>query len=154
MKHDASALIKQAVRDAKEQLRQDGRILPATYMLVVNNPQTGAPLTYPTAIGSVREAPFTSQIEYNEFLATLREEIVRLGALAVALTGEAQAEVETGHGVEHRRVWYLRMEDQLGVEQLHAPVGEDEHGVLTLGSLLADPGAEDLLSERLLPGSA
>ena len=155
MKHDESALVKQALEDARQQLKRSGRILPGAYMLVANNPQTGAPLTYPTAIGSVRDAPFKSQAEYDEFLAMLRAEVVRLAAAAVALTGEAQAEVETKSGVEKRRVFYLRIEDRDGVEQLHAPIttSNDGQGHAQLGSLLADAGAADILSAPLLPKS-
>jgi len=151
MKHDESALVKQALWDARDQLQRTGRILPAAYMLVANNPQTGAPLTYPTAIGSVRDEPFTSQEDYDEYLATLRAESLRLSATAVALAGEAQAEVETGQGLEARRVWYLRIEDHRGVEQMHAAIDTDEQGRLSLGTLLADAGAADILKDRLLP---
>lgn len=150
MKHDESALVKQALQDAREQLQRKGKILPAAYMLVSNNPQTGAPLTYPTAIGSVRDEPFKSQDEYEAFIAMLRGEVARLGAVAVALTGEAKAEIETSRGVEMRRVFYVRMEDLDGVEQLHAPIDGDANGHAQLGKLLADAGASDVLSERLL----
>jgi hypothetical protein len=154
MKHDESALVKQALHDAREQLRTKGRILPATYMLVTNNPQTGARLTHPTAIGAVQERAFASPEEYAEFLSALREEIGRLDALAVALAGEASAEVETHGGVERRRVFYLRIEDQEGVEQLHAPIQDDGSGHVHLGDLLADAGAEDMLEQRLLAARA
>lgn len=151
MKHDESALVKQALRAAREQLAQRGRLLPAAYMLVANNPQTGAPLTHPTALASERETPFSSAGEYQEFLGLLRAEAKRLGALAVALAGEAEAEIETSSGPARRRVWYLRIEDQQGVEQLHAAIEADEGGGLRLGQLLADPGSvEDLLDEPLL----
>jgi hypothetical protein len=153
MKHDESALVKQALRDAREQLQRVGRVLPGAYMLVANNPQTGAPLTYPTAIGSVCEAPFKSQADYDEYLAALRTEVVRLGAKAIALAAEASAEVETKHGVEQRRVLLLRVEDHVGVEQLHAPIEVDEHGQARLGTLLADAGATDILAARLLPAA-
>ncbi|MET0385833.1 MAG: hypothetical protein ABW321_07735 [Polyangiales bacterium] len=151
MKFDESAIVKQALSDAREQLQQRGRIYPAAYMLVSNNPQTGAPLTHPTAIGAVQETPFASQAEYDAFLDTLRAEVVRLGATAVALAGEANAEVETKSGVETRRVFYLRVEDQVGVEQLHAPIEKGESGVVRLGKLLADAGAADILDAPLLP---
>jgi len=151
MKHDESALVKQALRDAREQLQRVGRLLPAAYMLVTNNPQTGAPLTYPTAIGSVCDAPFKSQAEYDEYLAMLRAEVIRLGATAIALAAEATAEVETKQGVEQRRVLLLRVEDHVGVEQLHAAIDVDEHGQARLGKLLADAGASDILPAPLLP---
>ena len=152
MRQDESALVKQALREAREQLAQRGRILPAAYLLVRNNPQTGAPLTFPTAIGSVRDAPFGSRAEYDEFLALLRSEALRLNAVAVALAGEAEAEIESGAGrTSTRRVFYLRVEDTLGVEQLHAPIEPDGQGGQRLGALLADAGASDMLERPLLP---
>lgn len=152
MKQDASALVKQALQDAREQLARHGHILPAAYMLVRNNPQTGAPLTHPTAIGSVCEAPFSSRADYDEFLSMLRGEIARLDAAAVAVSGEAQAEIErAGGGSAVQRVFYVRIEDEVGVEQLHALIEPDDHGGERLGNLLADAGASDVLEQRLLP---
>lgn len=149
MKHDESALVKQALRDAREQLANNERLLPTAYMLVRNNPQTGAPLTNPTALAWQRDEPFASREEYDEFLAQLRAEITRLAALAVAIGGEAQAEVESGGKMITRRVFMLRVEDRDGVEQLHAPIEADDHGELRIGTLLADAGAEDILDHRL-----
>ena len=152
MKQDASALVKQALQDAREQLARRGKIYPAAYMLVRNNPQTGAPLTYPTAIGSVCAAPFGSRADYDAFLSTLREEIIRLAAVAVAVSGEAEAEIERAGGrTGKQRVFYVRIEDEVGVEQLHAPIEPDDQGGQRLGGLLADAGASDVLEERLLP---
>jgi hypothetical protein len=85
-------------------------------------------------------------------LALLRAEVVRLQAVAVALAGEAEAEIEAAGGrAEKRRVFYLRVEDEVGVEQLHAPIEPDGQGGQRLGKLLADAGAGDLLEQRLLP---
>lgn len=150
MKHDESALVKQALRDAREQLQDKGRILPAAYMLVRNNPQTGAPLTHPTAIGSVSDVPFAAPEELEQFVTQLRDEAARLDAVAVALAGEAEAEVDAGGGSALRRVWYLRVEDAQGVEQLHAPIEPDGAGGQKLGKLMADAGAADMLERPLL----
>jgi hypothetical protein len=150
MKHDESALVKQALREAREQLQARGRILPGAYMLVRNNPQTGAPLTHPTAIGALRDKPFASPQEFAEFLAQLRTEIARLDAVAVALSGEAEAEIEGASGSSKRRVWYVRIEDGQGVEQLHAAIDPDGAGGHRLGKLLADAGAVDMLDAPLL----
>src|ERR1700755_2242902 len=98
MRHDESALVKQALRDAREQLARTGRAMPGAYMLVTHNPQTGAPLTHPTAVGSQRDAPFQARDEYLQFLESLRAEARRLHALAIVIAGEAQAEVETTQG--------------------------------------------------------
>jgi hypothetical protein len=146
MKHDETALVKQALRDARDQLARTGRVNPGAYMLVRQNPQTGAPLTHPTALGAQRDQPFATQAEYGEFLETLRAEARRLQAIAVVMAGEAQAEVETTEGSTLRRVLYVRVEDQAGVQQLHAAI---EHGVL--GPLLADPDTADELEQPLLP---
>jgi hypothetical protein len=146
MKHDESALVKQALRDAREQLARTGRVNPGAYMLVRQNPQTGAPLTHPTALGAQRDQPFATQAEYGEFLETLRVEARRLQAIAVVMAGEAQAEVETTQGSTLRRVLYVRVEDQAGVQQMHAAI---ESGVL--GPLLADPDTADELEQPLLP---
>jgi hypothetical protein len=153
MKHDESALVKQALREAREQLQARGRICPATYLLARNNPQTGAPLTNLTAIGSSREKPFATPQEFAEFLEQLRSEIARLDAVAVALCGEAEAEIETSSGGREpskRRVWYVRIEDAQGIEQLHAAVEPDGKGGHKLGKLLADAGAVDMLDAPLL----
>jgi hypothetical protein len=152
MKHDESALVKQALQAAREQLAQSGRLLPAAYMLVANNPQTGARLTHPTAIAAQRDAPFTSAADYQEFLALLRSEARRLAAMAVAIAGEAEAEIETERGPAVRRVFYLRIEDQHGVEQLHAAIENVQGGGVKLGPLLSDPGnVGDLVEEPILP---
>jgi hypothetical protein len=150
MKHDESALVKQALREAREQLQARGRIHPAAYMLVRNNPQTGAPLTHMTALGTVRDAPFASPAEFTDFLAQLRVESQRLDAAAVALSGEAEAEIETSSGSSTRRVLYVRIEDAQGVEQLHAAIEPDGKGGHRLGKLLADAGAVDMLDAPLL----
>jgi hypothetical protein len=151
MKHDESALVKQAVREAREQLASSGAVLPAAYMLVTKNPQTEAPLTHPTAIGAQRDKPFESVEDYREFLATLQKEAKRLGAKAIALAGEARAEIETASGTTLRRVLYLRIEDEAGVHPLHATIDPADGGGWILGELLADPEAADDIDVRLLP---
>jgi hypothetical protein len=151
MEQDESALVKQALQHAREQLARHGKILPAAYMLVRNNPQTGATLTHPTAIASERKAAFASKADYLEFLSAMRGEARRLAAVAVALAGEAQAEIETERGNEIRRVWYLRVEDQQGVHQMHAAITRDASGQFVLGSLLAVTDAADELDQALLP---
>ncbi|HEX4351906.1 MAG TPA: hypothetical protein VHZ95_03310 [Polyangiales bacterium] len=146
MKHDESALVKQALRDAREQLARTGRVCPGAYMLVRLNPQTGAPLTHETALGSQRDAPFASQAEYLAFVDTLRTEARRLQAIAVVIAGEAQAEVETTQGAQMRRVLYVRVEDHEGIHQLHASIDAN-----ALGTLLADPDTADELELPILP---
>jgi hypothetical protein len=150
MKHDESALVKQALRDAREQLQRGARVMPGAYMLVTLNPQTGAPLTHPTAIGAQRDQPFESREDYRQFCDTLRAEACRLKAIAVVLAGEAEAEIETTQGAERRRVLYVRVEDDAGVHQMHAPIEASASGA-SLGSLLADPEAPDEVDQRLLP---
>ena len=150
MKHDESALVKQALHDAREQLASNGRVLPSAYMLVTINPQTGAPLTYPTALGAQRDQSFTSPDDYRTFCATLRDEARRLKAIAVVVAGEAEAEIEASEGPSRRRVLYVRVEDEAGVHQMHAAIESGANGRPSLGSLLADPDAVDEIDLPLL----
>jgi hypothetical protein len=152
IKQDESALVNEALRHAGEQLSRGQRLLPAAYMLVRLNPQTGAALTYPTAIGMTRDKPFESQADYLEFVATLRVEAKRLQAIAVAIGGEAEAEIDSPNQAPRiQRVFYLRIEDAEGVHHLHAPITKTAAGAPKLGELLdAGPSADDL-PEPLLP---
>jgi hypothetical protein len=123
-------------------------------MLVLRNPQTGAMLTYPTAIGMACEKPFGSHAEYLEFLAMLRTEAMRLAAIAVALGGEAEAEIEgdpRGRAASRQRVFYLRIEDGDGVHHLHAELERAPGGGMKLGTLFDAGAAADDLPEPLLP---
>jgi hypothetical protein len=154
MKQDETALVREAVRAAAERLNQGQQLLPAAYMLVQRNPQTGAMLTYPTAIGMACEKPFGSQAEYLEFLAMLRTEAKRLQAVAVALGGEAEAEIESdagGRAPQRQRVFYLRVEDAAGVHHLHAAIERTSSGGVKLGTLFDAGDAADDLPEPLLP---
>lgn len=150
MQQDESALVKQAMAQAKKELERSGRVLPAAYMLVQRNPQTGGALVHPTAIGTQLESPFASPKEYTEFLGTLRTEAERLAALAIALCGEAEAEIEQDGRVVTRRVFFVRVEDRGGVHHLHASI-ELGGGKATLGQLLDTPGASDDVDAPLLP---
>jgi hypothetical protein len=151
MQQDETALVKEAMRHARDSLARGVRVSPAAYMLVRNNPQTGAPLTHPTAIGMTVEKPFESADAYREFVGTLRSEAQRLSAVAVAIAGEAQAEVEGE--TKPRRVFYLRIEDADGVHHLHAPIEKTKSGDLRLGSLVDAGDAPDDLPEPLLERS-
>jgi len=151
MQQDETALVKEALRQARETLARGDRLLPAAYMLVQCNPQTGAPLTYPTAIGMNVDKPFESADAYREFVATLREEARRLRAIAVAIGGEARAEVEGE--AKPRAVFYLRIEDADGVHHLHAPIERAPSGQTRLGTLVDAGDAPDDLPEPLLPRS-
>lgn len=148
VRQDETALVREAVRQAQLRLERGEPVLPAAYMLVQVNPQTGAALTYPTAIGLTRDKPFESQTEYLEFAANVRAEARRLRALAVALSGEAQAELDDG-GVS--RVLYVRVEDAAGIHHLSAIVERAPSGALSLGPLYDAGAAEDDLPEPLLP---
>jgi hypothetical protein len=152
MQQDETALVREAVRQASERLNRGERLLPAAYMLVRRNPQTGALLTYPTAIGMAVEKPFKSQAEYLEFLHSLRSEAKRLQAVAVALGGEAEAEIEGGRGPSTKRVFYLRVEDSAGVHHLHAAIEMAASGGTILGTLFDAGEVPDDLPEPLLPG--
>jgi hypothetical protein len=145
MRQDETALVREALRQAQERLERGQAVLPAAYMLVRINPQTGAALTHPTAVGLTCDAPFESPEAYHEFVASVREEARRLQASAVAISGEAEAEIE-GAG-ELQRVFYMRVEDADGVHHLHAAI---EAGG-KLGALYDAGAAEDDLVEPLLP---
>ena len=149
MQHDESALVKEALRHARETLARGQNLLPSAYMLVQCNPQTGALLTYPTAIGMACEAPFASAEAYLEFLGMLRSEAKRLRAVAVAIGGEAHAEIEGTAAPKH--VFYLRVEDAAGVHHLHAPIEHTPSGQRKLGALLDAGDAPDDVPEPLLP---
>jgi len=151
MRHDETALVREAVRQAEATLQRGARLLPAAYMLVRRNPQTGAPLTHPTAIGSAVDKAFTKREDYLAFVATLRVEAKRLDAIAVALGGEAQAEVEGSSGrTSLKRVFYLRVEDGDGVHYLHAPIERAPNGGEKLGTLMDSGESSDDLPEPLL----
>ncbi len=152
MQQDETALVREAVRHASERLSRGERLLPAAYMLVRRNPQTGAQLTYPTAIGMAVDKPFQSQAEYLEFLSSLRTEAKRLDAIAVALGGEAEAEIEGARGPSMKRVFYLRVEDSDGVHHLHAGIDTAASGGMKLGTLFDAGEVPDDLPEPLLSG--
>jgi hypothetical protein len=152
MKHDEESLIKEALAQAKTELSRFGRVRPGAFMLVQNNPQTGARLTHPTGLGTVlEETPVTGEA-LDTFIAGVRTEAARLDALAVALSAEAEAELERNGKVEMKRVLLIRMEDQDGVHILHAPIDAQLDGGLGLGELMASEGSEGLdeLGEPLL----
>ncbi len=151
MQQDETALVKQALSHARNELARGGRVLPAAYMLVQKNPQTGAALTNPTAIGTQLDKPLSSVEEYFEFLATIRTEARRLSAIAVALCGEAEAEIEEEDRVVQRRVLFLRVEDREGVHHMHATIETRPDGAPALGALLATSDASDDVDAPLLP---
>jgi hypothetical protein len=153
MKHDEESLIKEALAQAQAELSRFGRVRPSAFMLVQNNPQTGVRLTHPTGIGTVlEETPITGEV-LDAFIAGVREEAARLDALAVALSAEAEAELEKNGRVEKKRVLLIRMEDQDGLHILHAPIDPQLDGGLALGELMLSEGAEalDELGAPLLP---
>jgi hypothetical protein len=154
MKQDETALVREAVRHAAERLNKGEPLLSAAYMLVRRNPQTGAPLTYPTAIGMAVEKPFASQADYLDFLSSLRGEAKRLDAIAVALGGEAEAEIDGASGPSKKRVFYLRVEDGAGVHHLHAAIETAPGGGMKLGTLFDAGAVPDDLPEPLLPRPA
>jgi hypothetical protein len=151
MQHDERALVKQAYDQAKQDLAHKGRVHPAAYMLVQRNPQTSAKLANPTAIGTQPDEPFTSQAEYDEFLAVLREEAKRLDALAVAFCAEALAEVEDKGAISRRRVVMIRIEDKDGIGHLHALVEGDALSGPRLGQLVTSREEVDDPTPPLLP---
>ncbi len=151
MQQDESALVKEAKQHAAASLDHSGRVPLAAYMLVRRNPQTGAPLTHATALGAELPQPIASRKDYLEILALLRAEARRLDAMAIALCGEAEAEIEERGQLALRRVFFVRIEDRDGVHHLHAAIDSAADGQRRIGQLLASSGAEDDVDQPLLP---
>lgn len=151
MRHDEQSLIKEALAQAQSELSRFGRVRPGAFMLVRNNPQTGARLTYPTGIGTVlEEMPVTGEA-LDAFIDGVRAEALRLDAMAVALSAEAEAELERDGQLERKRVLLIRMEDQDGLHILHAPIDARLDGGLGLGELMASEAPDDLHDELGAP---
>lgn len=151
MQQDESALVREAKQHAAASLARGGRVPMAAYMLVRRNPQTGAPLTHATALGAELPQPIASRKDYLEILGVLRAEARRLDAMAIALCGEADAEIEEHGTLALRRVFFVRIEDREGVHHLHAAIESSADGQRQLGQLLASSGAQDDVDQPLLP---
>ncbi|MDD9943730.1 MAG: hypothetical protein OXU20_21995 [Myxococcales bacterium] len=137
MKQDERSVVREAQRHAQQDLLHEGFIRPAVFMLVRCNPQTGAPMSRPAAIGHVLDGS-SEDGEHTAWLDAIRSEAKRLGALAVALCVEAEAEVDDGQSL---RVAMIHVEDEHGLEVLHAPI--DRTGVgARIGTFVALAGAE------------
>ena len=147
---DASVLVQEAQAVAQAQVEKEGRLLPGAYLLVRRNPQTGAPFTYPTAIASWAEAPFASAEDFETFVAQVRGEVERLDAMAVVLSTEAMAEVDTPEGPLPQRVVVLRLEDETGIHWMHAPIEKGVDGGDRVGMFYATPGVPDPIEKPLL----
>lgn len=147
MQHDEQSLVREAHATARKQVESLGHVLPAAYLLTRVNPQTGAELTYPTALASVFETPLRSQEDMQELVQSIREEASRLRALAVVFCAEAEVQLDDA-GRDVRRVAMLRMEDHEGVQLMHAEIvaGETDH---SLGPLMAT-NIDELPNDRWL----
>jgi hypothetical protein len=134
MQHDEQSLVREAHAAAKQQVETTGHVLPAAYLLTRVNPQTGAELTYPTAIASVFETPLQSQDDMQALVQSIKDEAKRLRALAVVFCAEAEVQLDDA-GRDLRRVAMLRVEDQGGVQLVHAEIVAGETG-FSLGPLM------------------
>jgi len=134
MQHDEKSLVREAHATARTQVETTGHVLPAAYLLTQINPQTGAELTFPTALASVSETAIGTQKELDEFVGSIREEARRLKALAVVFCAEAEVQLDES-GRDVRRVAMLRVEDRDGVQMMHAEIVPGETGH-SLGSLM------------------
>lgn len=146
-RHDERVVVRHAQDAAAASLRDHGAVLPGAVMLVLRDPHSEQPLSEPHAIGMMEPEPLADEEAMQSFLGGLRAEAQRLHARAVALVGEAGAEVEGGGS---RRVALIRMEDATGVQLMHAPI-EVRGGQPTLGDFVASPEAPDILEHPLLP---
>jgi hypothetical protein len=135
MQHDEQSLVREAHATAKQQVEATGHVLPAAYLLTLTNPQTGAELTYPTAVASVSETPVRSDEDMQELVRVIREEARRLRALAVVFCAEAELVLDDA-GRDVRRVAIVRMEDREGVQLMHAEIVAGETGH-SLGPLMS-----------------
>lgn len=152
MRHDEQSLVHEAHSTAKQQVETHGHVLPAAYLLTSINPQTGAALTYPTALASVFETPLTSQEDMQALVQSIKDEAKRLSALAVVFCAEAEVQLDDA-GRDLRRVAMLRVEDPDGVELMHAEIIPGETGY-SLGPLMATNIDELPNDERWLPASS
>lgn len=151
MEQDETTLIREAQQVIEEQLAQEGRVLPAAFMLIRRNPQTLGRLTHPTAVSSVRPEPFADADEARAFVAQIREEAAKLDARAVAISGEALAEIETEQGVQAQRVAWIRIDDRDGAHHLHAHIDIEPNGDIILSNYFQSQPSEDEIGEPLVP---
>jgi len=144
MQHDEQSLVQEAHATAKQQVEATGHVLPAAYLLTRINPQTGAELTYPTAVASVFETPLQSEADMRELVQLIRVEARRLVALAVVFCAEAEVVLDDA-GRDVRRVAMVRMEDREGVQLMHAEIvaGETGHSLGPLMSTNLDGAPDD-----------
>lgn len=145
-KQSALTVVRMAQEHAQTELRERGHIRPGVFMLAAFNPQTGAKLSQATAIGTVHEEGFAQDEERVAFLDAIRSEAQRLGAQAIALCLQANAEVEGQ--AQMLPVAVIHIEDHNGVTLLHAPV-ERDHAGLVLGAFVAMEGAEAMAASGI-----
>ena len=143
MEQDERTVVLRAQEMVRESVSVHGQVLPGAVMLVARDPQTGAPLPKRQAIGLTLDQPFESPDELASFVNELRIEALRLDASAVALVGEATADIVDGTPM---RVTLIRVEDEGGVDLMHAKIEEGR-----VGAFLESPGAPDILDEPILP---
>lgn len=153
MQHDETSLVREAQQVIEEQLAHEGRVLPAAFMLIRRNPQTLGRLTHPTAVSSVRPEPFADADDARSFVTRIREEAAKLEALAVAISGEALAEIETEEGVQAQRVAWIRIDDRDGSHHLHAHIDIEPNGDIALSNYVQSQPSEDEIGEPLVPWS-
>lgn len=147
-KQSALTVVRMAQDHAKTELAEHGRIRPGIFMLVLNNPQTDAPLSQATAIGSVLEEGFADAQAQTDFFDGIREETQRLRATAAVLCLQAEAEVEGKS--KPVMVALIHIEDDNGITLLHAPIEAGPAGH-TLGAFVAIDGAEAKAASGIEP---
>jgi hypothetical protein len=139
---DERTVVLRAQEMARESLSEHGRVMPGAVMLVGRDPETGEPLASRHAIGMTEAQPFGSQEDFDEFVEALRTEAERLDATAVAIIGEATADIVDGAPA---RVALIRVEDEGGVDLVHAKIDDDR-----VGSFVDSPGAPDIFEQPIL----
>jgi len=142
MAQDERAVVRQAQQAVHESLHSRGVVLPGAVMLVGRDPDSGEPLLEKRAIGMTEEQPFAGEEEFESFIGGLRAEALRLEATAIAIIGEASADIIDGTPT---RVALIRVEDEGGVDLMHAKI---ESG--RVGDFLATPDAPDIIDKPIL----
>ena len=143
MEQDERTVILQAQDAARQSLLEHGRVLPAAVMLVQIDPISEVRLDVRRAIRMGEDKPFETEEQFEAFVGGLRAEALRLQATAVALIGEAAADIVDG---APRRVALIRHEDATGVQLMHAPIDGNR-----TGDFMPSPEAPDILDQPILP---
>ena len=150
---EAVSLVRRAQGQAAQDLATLGYVRTTVFLLtqVVTEESDEKPqpqLLEPQLLASTVEERFASHDDFADFLASVRNEVRRLGASVVLISGEATAELDDGGST---RVALIRIEDGDGIHLLHADIFVAHDGMAQLGTFSISRGAEDGLGGPILP---